>query len=613
MENINILVEPLGRKLTVEKGSNLLEILNSSNIYLESTCGGHGTCGKCKIRVLDGEIAPSDSDLKKLTEEEIATGYRLACKVEVEKDIVIEITDVMKEDADRKSSTSKLTGIELKTSFKKEYLELPKPVLQEDQIGDLERIKRELPNGENYNITLDALRKLPEAIRKEKFKITVTIYKDTIIDVEPGNTLQELYGVAFDIGSTSIVGTLVDLNTGDAKAVFSTGNPQRSYGADVISRITYASEPGGVETLRSKVVEGMNDIIDNLCKKAEIGIFNIYHVATVGNTTMHHLFLGIDPSYLARSPYIPAFHEAQILSAKEIGLDVNPSARVFVVPNIAGYVGADTIGVVLDTKMETDSQIKLAIDIGTNGEVLLGSKEKLLSCSTAAGPAFEGASIKYGMRAAEGAIEKVQIDTECTVETIGNKPAVGICGSGLLDAVAQLVKVGVIDEGGRILPPELIKGVSPKILERVVKGEHGYDFILIQEEKSGIDGPILLTQKDVRELQLAKGAIYAGVHIMMKELNIKKEDIAEIILAGAFGSYIDKESALLIGLVPAIEIDKIKSIGNAAGRGAQMVLMSDTEKLRSIDISNMVKYIELSSSQDFQMEFMSAINFPSPN
>ncbi len=600
-------VMPMNKEVKAEEGSNLLNVLNDSNIYVEGTCGGRGTCGKCKVKILNKKLPITDSDKKKLTEVELEEGYRLACKVEINEDLKIEVPVQAKEN-DRKSCISNLNDINLCTSIKKYYIELPKPVLK-DQDGDFERIKRALPE-KDVQISINILRKIPKILRDENFKVTVSLYNNKIIDVEQGDTRKKSFGVAFDIGTTTVVGALVNLNNGETIDISSIGNPQRSYGADVISRITYAAEEDGLKILRKKVLEGMNGIIDELCKKNNIKKNNIYHISTVGNTTMHHLFLGVDPTYVARAPYIPAFQREQRLLAKEIGFNVNPDANVFIVPNIAGYVGADTVGVVLDTHLEISDEIKLAIDIGTNGEVLLGSKDKLLACSTAAGPAFEGAQIKFGMRAAEGAIEKVVINEKCEIKTIDDKLPVGICGSGLLDAVAQLVKVGIVDSSGRMLPPEETKNLSKEVQSRIVKGENGFDFILAKKEDSGINEPVLLTQKDVRELQLAKGAIYAGIKVMLKELEIKDEDITEIILAGAFGSYIDRESALGIGLVPEVDIDKINSVGNSAGRGSQMVLISDDEKERSIKIAKNVKYIELSTNQDFQQEYMFAMNFP---
>jgi uncharacterized 2Fe-2S/4Fe-4S cluster protein (DUF4445 family) len=599
---------PMNREIEVKEKNNLLNVLNDSDIYVEGTCGGRGTCGKCKVKILNKKLPITDSDKKKLTEAELKEGYRLACRVEINADLKIEVPSQAKED-DRKSSISSLSDLEVSSSFKKHYIELPKPVLK-DQAGDFERIKRVLPE-RDVQISLNILRKIPKILRDAKFKITVTLYNNIIIDVEKGDTREHLYGVAFDIGTTTVVGALINLNNGETISISSIGNPQRSFGADVISRITYAAEEDGLKTLRKKVIEGMNGIIEDLCSKNNIEENNIYHIATVGNTTMHHLFLGVDPTYVARAPYIPGFQNGQRFKANEVGFFVNPDACVYVVPNIAGYVGADTVGVVLDTHIESSEEIKLAIDIGTNGEVLLGSGDKLLACSTAAGPAFEGAQIKYGMRAAEGAIEKVQINEKCEIKTIGNKPPVGICGSGLLDAVAQLVKVGVVDSSGRMLSPDEVNGLSEDVRSRIVKGKNGYDFVLAEEENAGINEPVLLTQKDVRELQLAKGAIYAGIKVMQKELGINDEEISEIILAGAFGSYIDRESALGIGLVPEVDIEKINSVGNSAGRGSQMVLISDREKERSIQIAKNVEYIELSTNQDFQTEYMLAMNFPS--
>ena len=325
---------------------------------------------------------------------------------------------------------------------------------------------------------------------------------------------------------------------------------------------------------------------------------------------MTHLLLGVCPVYLARAPYVPAFKTVADIRAQELGLKVNSEGYCVIVPNIAGFVGADTVGVILATGLDKSRELRLAIDIGTNGELVLGSEKGLYACSTAAGPAFEGAQIKFGMRAAPGAIERVDITGDVRLQTINSLPAVGICGSGVIDAVAEMLKAGVIDYTGRITDPEGAIDLPVQIRKRIVPGASGFDFILDYCEGNGLDEDLLITQKDIRELQLAKGAILAGIQVLLEELGVREQDITKILLAGAFGTYIRKESAWRIGLVPNLDLERIRAVGNAAGVGSQLVLISEDARVRAWGIADSVKYIELSARKDFQDKFMEAIYFP---
>jgi uncharacterized 2Fe-2S/4Fe-4S cluster protein (DUF4445 family) len=378
-------------------------------------------------------------------------------------------------------------------------------------------------------------------------------------------------------------------------------NGQADFGADVVSRINFAKEhPHGLRRLKEKIIEVLNGIINDLLEKSKVNRENIYEVVVAGNTCMQHLFLEIDPINLALMPYVSVIKEPMTLKAKDLGISINKGGDVYMLPSIAGFVGADTVAVGLATYLEKSPEVKLVVDIGTNGEMLLGSSKRLLACSTAAGPAFEGAQIKYGMRGTTGAIEAFQIHgDDISYKVIDNVPPKGICGSGLIDIMAELLKAGIIDETGRILSPEEI---SSNFRTHIVEGENGYDFIVAPG--------ILLTQGDVRQLQLAKGAIYAGIQILKEVLGIEDDEISQILLAGAFGNYIRKESAKAIGLLPDIPLERIKSIGNAAGVGAKMALLSIEERNRAVELSESIEYVELSNSLKFQEEFMNAMYFP---
>ncbi|MBR2329319.1 MAG: DUF4445 domain-containing protein, partial [Clostridia bacterium] len=411
------------------------------------------------------------------------------------------------------------------------------------------------------------------------------------------------YGLAIDIGTTTAVTMLWDLNTYECLGTAARTNPQSLYGGDVISRIQHcAMSETGLSELQCCIIGCVNDMIEELAQKHHVAPLHIYDITVVGNTTMGHLFLGIDPKPLARSPFAPVFTEGQRRRAYELNLSSAPLADVYFLPHMAGHVGADITGVLLSTGINEKQGAYLAIDIGTNGEILLSHNGKVLACSTAAGPAFEGACIYKGMRAAEGAIERVSIqDEDISISTIGDKPAVGICGSGLIDAVAALIKLGVIDSSGKMLSRAEAAHLPTKLIQRITEHDGKPAFAL--------SGEVILTQQDIREVQLAKGAIRAGAETLMQSVGLAASDLDGVLLAGAFGSYIDKHSALEIGLLPDVSPEKIASVGNAAGAGASMALMSAAARKKAEVLAAEVKHIELSANPQFQEKYIEAMGF----
>ncbi|MEA4986624.1 MAG: ASKHA domain-containing protein [Anaerovorax sp.] len=419
------------------------------------------------------------------------------------------------------------------------------------------------------------------------------------------------FGIAFDIGTTTVVGVLWDLTKGEQVGTIAKTNPQNAYGSDVISRITYCGgKDDKIEELRNLVIECLNQILDALCKKHSIDSTQIVKVTVCGNTTMSHIFAGFDPMSLALAPFIPAYEGEVIMTGEEARLKIDPSAKVFLIPNIAGHVGGDINAGIIASRLLNKKELTLFIDIGTNGEIVLSKDSTTLTCSTAAGPAFEGASIKHGMRAASGAIEKIEIrEDDVFFKTIDECEPVGICGSGLIDAVAQMLKIQLINKKGRLVSAEEYLKKQPKSdlgyrLRNDVEGNR--EFVLVFKEGKE---DVVITQKDVREVQLAKGAISAGIQIMLEELDEKIDNIDKVMIAGAFGNFIDKESAIAIGLIPPVELNKIHLMGNTAGSGTCMVLVSEEEEGLSVNIPEDVKHIELASCKHFQERYLKAMLF----
>jgi len=622
MIKINFL--PDKKNITVNKGTTILEALESAGINIDTPCGGKGTCGKCKIWVIKGMNTITPIEEKFLSEEEIKKGFRLACQTKIFKDTIIEIPSKIRLDF-KKVFSSNLKGdihriqnnFSLCLNLKKVFLDLEEPSL-DDQRSDWERIKdglssKKIENISNLKTSVEILKKIPALMREANFKITVILYSNEIIDIENGDTTQNSYGIAFDIGTTTIAGYLIDLRTGEELSALAKTNPQIIYGEDVISRIEFTRrQKDGLDKLQKEVVNALNEIIRETTQEAKIDKKNIYETVVVGNTCMHHFFLGLNPINLAPSPYIPVIKESLNLKAKDIpGLSLNPTANIFMLPNISAFVGADISAGILSTFMWKEGKTVLFVDLGTNGEIVISSKRKIWTCSTAAGPAFEGARISSGMRAAEGAIDKVKIENESIVyRVIKGGKAWGICGSGLIDLIAELIKLGMIGKNGKLIDrEECDPNLSNEIKKRIIHGQKGNKFLLVKSKETENGKPIYLTQRDIREVQLAKAAIFAGIKILLKEVNIPQENIQKILLAGAFGNFIDKENAIRIGLIPNLPLKRIKFIGNAAGRGAEMALLSTKMRKISQKISKKIKYIELSSRPDFQEEFIEAMFF----
>lgn len=591
------------------EGTTIFNAANWAGLAIDSTCGGRGTCGKCRVRMLSGANSVTDADRRYLTEVELAEGWRLSCRAVAHSDCVVEVPRLMT------SPKAALLGygrhVILDPNVDKVYLELAEPSLT-DQQPDLARVLAALDKA-GYQVRTDPAvwRALPKTLRASDFKITAVVCGDELIAVEPGDTSDRLYGLALDIGTTTVVGALVNLNTGAVAAVASALNGQAAYGADVISRASYVMmEPDGLATLQTRIVGTINTLLQGLLAASGVARENVYEAVAVGNATMLHILLGIDPEPISVAPFIPAVAEPVVLPAGDIGLQLHPQARLSTLPHLGAYVGADIVGGILATGIgrEKDEKLRLYIDVGTNGEIVLGTSRRTLATAAPAGPAFEGAQIQCGMRASEGAIEGVEIGDDVRLQVVGgNVRPIGICGSGLVDAVAQLVECGLVDASGRLLRPEEARGrVHDSLLKRLVEVGGLRAFLLSTPEEG-----IVLTQPDIRALQFAKGAIAAGVAVLMSRLGVTDDDLHEVLLAGSFGSYINPASARTIGLVPWLPIERIVAVGNAAGEGAKIALLSFRERQAANRIPEFVEYVELSGRPEFNDIFTEALAFPS--
>jgi len=597
----DIVILPRQEKLKVKEGENLLRFLGRQGYTIPSACGGVGTCGKCRVLLSKGARAPTESERVHLTETDLEAGWRLSCIQHIDRDLVLEIPEV-EEIVRAKELLNKVLRIPLDSGVRKAYLELPKPG-QEDQRPDTVRFQEELREG-RLTLPLQVLKKAPNLLRKGDFKVTVTWAANHVLDLEPGDTTRAQYGIAIDIGTTTLAGYLLSLNTGVELAVRSRMNPQRSFGDDVISRIKKVHEQGeeGLRELQMAVTSGINMVIKQLCEIARVSPVHIYKATVAGNPTMIHLFAGIDPSNIDHSPFIPVLRDSLILPALELGLDMNPDGQVHILPSISGYVGADITAGILYTRLHQAKGIQLFVDIGTNAEIVLGNKDRLLACSTPAGPAFEGARIKYGMGALPGAIAHVFLDDrDLRLEIIGDGVPKGICGSGLIDLGGELCKVGLINEKGNFR-----RRMNLPISDRIHRGEKGQLQFLVSDGSK----PIYLTQQDVRELQLAKGAIRSGVEVALRELGVALNEVEKVYLAGAFGNYVSKESVLRIGMLPKFPLNKIKPVGNAAGQGAKLCLLNRGKWEEIQGLTEQVEYLELSYLKDFSQVFIDSMHFP---
>jgi uncharacterized 2Fe-2S/4Fe-4S cluster protein (DUF4445 family) len=591
----------------VPAGTTVFDAASWNGIAIDSTCGGHGTCKKCKVRVLQGAVPISSVDPRAFTLDELRAGWRLACRAAATEDLEIDVPPL------QTRPKAALVGVGrhviLRPAVQKRYLELSEPSL-EDQASDLERVVAAVDDFE-LRVHPGAMRMLGRTLRAAAYRVTAVICDDLLIDVEPGDTTDQRHAIAFDLGTTTVVATLLDLATGQPLAVRSVLNRQQPYGADVISRVSATMlDPDALEALQARAAETLNLLATEVCEEAEIDRERVYEMVLCGNVTMTQIALGIDPEPLAMAPFIIAARRLPPVTAADFGVPLHPRAPAFTFPALGAYVGGDIVAGLLATGLTRDRRVRLFIDVGTNSEIALGSQDRVVATAAPAGPAFEAAQIKCGMRAAEGAIEGVRIDgDDLALEVIGDTAPVGMCGSGLVDAVAQLVAAGLLDHSGRFVPDEAAAEAHPELAKRLVKVGEERVFVLAWRGEEP-ENAVYLSQRDVRELQFAKASIATGWRILMGELGIAPDDISQVLLAGSFGSYLSPASAVRIGLVPRLALPRIVSAGNVAGEGAKMAALSLRERAAADAILDEVEYVELSGRADFNDMFIDQLAFP---
>jgi uncharacterized 2Fe-2S/4Fe-4S cluster protein (DUF4445 family) len=617
-----VIFQPSGQRGHIEAGKNLLEVSRELGVDIESVCGGKKTCGKCKVRVQEGfferhgiesrsaHLTPlTDEERDLLTGEEIAKGYRLACAAQALGDVLLFVPEESRSGKQVVRKEVTLRKINVSPAVKSYAVRLEKPTLA-DPLGDYERLLKALAEQhklKGLTASRHVLAQLPRVLRDCDWQVSVAVWMDReILRVAPGASMR-CFGLAIDIGTTTVAGYLCDLASGEVTAVHSLMNPQVTYGEDVMSRVTYImTHEGGLAELHREIVGALNEITAVVCGKAGIEAGDILELCVVGNTVMHHIFLNISPVGIGVSPFVPVIQSSLDLKATEVGIRVNECANVHILPIEAGFVGADNVGVLIAEAPYEKDEMQLIIDIGTNGEILVGNREKLLSASCATGPAFEGAHIKFGMRAAPGAIERVSINPENLeveyriISGADGELARGICGSGIIDAIAEMFRAGIVEKSGR-----MSKSLNSP---RLVQDGKTREFVLVPAEKTAIGKNITIAIGDVRAVQLAKSAIYAGSKILMKKLGIEKVD--RVVLAGAFGTYIDRTCAMLMGMFPDCPIENVVAVGNAAGDGARMALLDVNKRREADEQAKRVEYVELTLEKDFEREFVEAMHFP---
>ncbi len=607
---VELLFQPSGTRVRVPPGVTLFDAASWNGIAIDSTCGGHGTCKKCKIRVADGSVPASPLDARAFSPDELRAGWRLACRAQAEADLQVEVPPLVT----RPKAATVGVGrqVILRPAAQKRYLELAEPSLS-DQRTDLERVLAAVDDLE-LRVDLGVLRSLGAVLRAADYRVTAVIVDDVLIDVQPGDTTARLYGIAFDLGTTTVVATLLDLATGTPLAVASMLNKQQPFGADVITRISaIMMDPAKMDTLARLAHETLAELTAEACGQAGVDPAEVCEVALAGNATMTHIALGIDPEPLGVAPFIMAARQLpEVLAAADLGLPVHPRARAFPFPAFGAYVGGDITAGLLASGMDRDSRIRLFVDIGTNCEIVLGNRDWLLATAAPAGPAFEGAAIRCGMRAADGAIEVVSMTPDgLDLRVIGDAEPAGLCGSGLVDAVASLVGVGLLDRSGRFVPEPDAPALAPGLAGRLTMLGAERVFVLHWLGEPGdVARSIYLSQRDVRELQFAKAAIATGWNILLQEAGLAAGDIQQVLLAGSFGSYLSPASAIRLGLVPLLPALRIVSAGNVAGEGAKMALLSVRERAGAVALQEEVRYVELSDRSDFNDAFVDQLQVP---
>jgi len=614
-------------KVCVEEGENLLNVAANAGVYIHAFCGGEGVCGKCKVKIAKGEVGATQAT--QLKSSEIEQGFRLACQSKVKSDLVVQIPETIRKDGKKLKRKPKTTrsisarslddligGWDVDPLVEKRFFTLSRPTI-EDNVSDLQRLTRAISKGcpecrpPSYDHP-ELLQELPFVMRQANWEVTAILLRgkrleepDRIVTVEQGDTRGDLYGLALDIGTTTVCGVLIDLNNGEVVAEASEYNGQIQYGEDVISRIIYSQRPGGLESLQQKVVRTINNVIEVVCNNAAITHDAISYIMAAGNTTMSHLLLGLNPKFIREAPYTPTCNQYPITRAADAGISAHPSVRLFLYPSVASYVGGDITSGVHACQMHKSQEITLFIDIGTNGEIVIGNQEWMVCAACSAGPAFEGGGIKHGMRATGGAIENFHIEPETLdpmIVTISLTKPQGICGSGLISIVAELLEAGVIDQQGKF----------NRSLEhsRIRAGFDGYEYVLAWAKDSAVDEDIVITEVDLDNLMRAKGAMYAGYQTLLESVSLTFTDLDRVILAGNFGNYIDLEQSICIGLLPDIDRDKFYYLGNASLLGAQISLVDHKRFWERTVVSKLMTNMELSENPNFMNHYMASLFLP---
>lgn len=600
---------PQRKSVRVPPGVSVFDAASWNGIAIDSTCGGHGTCKKCKVRVLDGSVPATALDSRALSEHELKAGWRLACLARATDDLTVDVPPL----STRPKAATVGVGrqVILRPAVQKRFLSLDEPTLH-DQRGDLERVLDAMDDL-SLRAELPVMRTMGRTMRAANYQVTAVVVDNELIDVEPGDTTGLAYGMAFDIGTTTVVATLLDLSSGTPSGARSMLNKQQPFGADVISRISATMmDPAALARLQEHVHATLAELAAEVCAEADIDPQQVYEVALAGNVTMTQLALGIDPEPVGVAPFIVATRSYAYLRASDFGVELHPRAPAFVFPALGAYVGGDIIAGMLATGMDRDKRLRLFIDVGTNCEIVIGSADRLLSTAAPAGPAFEGGQIRCGMRAADGAIEAVKISQQgVALQVIGDTEPVGLCGSGLVDAVAGLAEMGLITTSGRFVTNEEIREVAPELASRLTAVGQERVFVLHWGTQEGdLEGAVYLSQRDVRELQFAKASISTGWRLLMDELGVAPEDIQQVLLAGSFGTYLSPSAAVKIGLVPRLPLARIVSAGNVAGEGAKMALLNFQERAGALTLLSEVRYVELSDRADFNDRFVDELSFP---
>ncbi|WP_286314794.1 corrinoid activation/regeneration protein AcsV [Romboutsia ilealis] len=619
------------KEIYCNKGDKLLDVARDAEIFIDAPCNGNVSCGKCKVKLIKGKVDTEKTH--HIRDEEWNQGYILACNTKVIEDIDIEVPSKLsspmygmkiegsdkkkdKEVFDRAKKIIEENNFEFKTNIVKTYIEIEEPTL-DDNISDIDRIERHVRNNLGYDeidFTIELLRKVPTVIREDNFKVTITYIKKknkiTILNIESGNTENKLYGVAIDIGTTSVVVCLVDLYTKEIIDKASSGNAQIKYGADVIHRIVYSTKKNGLKELNEAIIEDtINPLLHSIYTKNNVDKDNVVSLVVAGNTTMTSLFLGVYTDFLRQEPFIPPFLKSPRLIGKDVGLNINDSAYVFLAPSVASYVGGDITAGVLSAGIWSSEENVLFIDLGTNGEIVFGNQDYMMSCACSAGPAFEGGGISCGMRASNGAIEKVKIDKETlkpTLTTIGDVSPIGICGSGIIDLICQMLLTGIIDRRGKIH-----RDIDN---ERIIFNEYEIgEYVLAFKEEYNLDHDITINEVDIDNFIKAKGAIYSGASVLIESLGMDFSVIDKVYIAGGIGNNLDIENSILIGLLPDIEREKFIYIGNSSLVGSYLALISKDAKKKLQEIGSEITYVELSVYPTYMDEFISACFLPHTN